>query len=339
MRNRLSKEQIEDLIMYCGSTPTFWRDDNMLICCPVHGESNPSCGISSELQVFHCFSCSASGNFAKMLILSRPDDFGYNNMTDESEKKTWGKAYRKAKDFLKDRYELEYRDLYKHTSRFIKKYEDFMINVLEDKNEIPMWKIAPFQSGKKTYRYFFRRGFDEEDMIKFKIGFDDNNRTVTIPVFNEKNRLVGVIGRYIDKRRKNERYKIYDHFKRSDYLYPENLLEVVDDTIILVEGQFDAIYMHKLKYKNTLAIMTDVLSDKQIEFLEKHCSKVIYIGDNDERGLKSRNTNYEKLKGKVEFKIVDFPKEGKDVCDWNEKEIKKMVNKAHSFYKRSIKRY
>ena len=51
----LSKEQIEDLIVYCGSRPTLWRDEDMLINCPVHGESNPSCGISADKQCFHCF--------------------------------------------------------------------------------------------------------------------------------------------------------------------------------------------------------------------------------------------------------------------------------------------
>ena len=47
MNNKLSKEQIEDLLEYCGTTPTFWRDDDMLCCCPIHGESNPSMGVNS----------------------------------------------------------------------------------------------------------------------------------------------------------------------------------------------------------------------------------------------------------------------------------------------------
>lgn len=340
MKNRLTKEQIEDLLEYCGTEPTFWRDNDMLCCCPIHGESNPSMGVNSDIQAFHCFACNASGGFEKLLYLSRPDDFGYNNIDEEHERKTWGRARRKAKIFLKERYELEFREVYKRVT-YVKKFDDLNENNnMEDNKTIPIWKIAPFQSGKKTYHYFYRRGFDNEDVEKFKIGFDEDNKTVTIPVFNEDNKLVGIIGRYIDSnRRKNERYKIYNHFNRSGYLYPENFLEVHNNTIILVEGQFDAIKLHKLGYCNSLAIMTDELSNKQVDFLITHCDKIIYIGDNDSRGLESREKNYKKLKNLVDFYIVDYPKYGKDVCDWNDKDIKKMIKKAYPIYKKKIRRF
>lgn len=341
MRTTLDKNQIEDLITYCGSEPKQWRDDDMLICCPVHGESHPSCGVSADKQVFHCFSCGASGSFAKMLYLSRPEEFGYDGSTKESSRKTWFKADRRAREFLRDRYELEYRELGSKT-KLVRRFDDVRKRVieLEDRDPtIPLWKIAPYQSGKSTYKYFFDRGFDKEDVKKFMIGYDDNSKTVTIPVFNENNKLVGVIGRYISsKRRKNERYKIYDHFNRSDYLYPLNHFQVKDSTIILVEGQFDAIWCHKCGLTNTLATMTDLLSEKQAEFISRNCSRVIYIGDNDERGLEARLKNQKILKGLVEFFIVDFPDHGKDSCDWSQEELLSMVDNAHSIVNRKIRR-
>ena len=82
-----------------------------------------------------------------------------------------------------------------------------------------------------------------EDMQKFMIGYDDDSKTVTIPVFNEENKLVGVIGRYISsKRKKNERYKIYDHFERSRYLYPENFLKVKNGTTF---NEFNEVTFYK----------------------------------------------------------------------------------------------
>lgn len=341
MRMSLTKEQIEDLIVYCGSRPTQWRDEDMLICCPVHGESNPSCGVSAEKQIFHCFSCGASGNFAKFLYMSLPDEFGYDPSTEDTIKKTWFKADRKARQFLKDRYELEYRELGSKV-RHLKRFEDLRTNVIEleeTEKTIPLWKIAPYQSGKSTYKYFFDRGFDKSDMQKFMIGYDDVNKTITIPVFNADNKLVGVIGRYISKnRKKNQRYKIYDHFNRSNFLYPLQYFKVIDDTIILVEGQFDAIWCHKNDLINTLSIMTDILSDEQAEFIENNCSRVIYIGDNDGRGLEAREKNKEILKGRVDFFVVDFPDHGKDPCDWSYEELHYMVDNAHSIMNRKIRR-
>ena len=337
----LSKEQIEDLVQYCGSKPTQWRDEDMLICCPVHGESNPSCGVSAEKQIFHCFACGASGSFAKFLYLSLPDEFGYDPSTDDTIKKTWFKADRKARQFLKDRYELEYRELGKRV-RSVKRFEDLRKNVIEleeSEKTIPIWKIAPYQSGKSTYRYFFDRGFAKSDMKKFMIGYDDVNKTITIPVFNQENKLVGVIGRYISKnRKKNQRYKIYDHFNRSNFLYPLPHFKVKDDTIILVEGQFDAIWCHKNDLENTLSIMTDLLSDEQADFIESHCSRVIYIGDNDDRGLEARDKNREILKGRVEFFVVDYPNHGKDPCDWSYDELHTMIDNAHGIVNRKLRR-
>jgi len=55
-------------------------------------------------------------------------------------------------------------------------------------------------------------------------------------------------------------------------LYPLDHFESKDDTIIIVEGQLDAIRMHKLGYTNTLAPMTVELSYTQCEWVCKHCS-------------------------------------------------------------------
>ena len=98
MSNQLNQDQIDDLLTYCGSTPTRWKDTDTLVCCPVHGESNPSMGISSEKQVCHCFSCGFAGDLTKLLLYSRPDDFGFKSKKDEF------RAYRKANDFLISRY-------------------------------------------------------------------------------------------------------------------------------------------------------------------------------------------------------------------------------------------
>ena len=39
----LTEEQIDDLLVYCGTKPTVWKNGECLVCCPVHGEANTSC--------------------------------------------------------------------------------------------------------------------------------------------------------------------------------------------------------------------------------------------------------------------------------------------------------
>ena len=342
MSTTLTKEQIEDLIEYCGSNPTVWKGDEMSFCCPVHGETHPSCGVNSELQQFHCFACGAGGSLSRMLYMSLPDEFGYDNSTPDTERMTWGRADRSAREFMRDRYSLEYKVLGENSKTLnIKRWDEVNspASMSDKRVALPLWKIAPFHSGKKTYGYFFDRGFTEDDMKKFMIGYDDVSRTVTIPVFYEDRVLAGVIGRYIDKgRKKNERYKIYGGFNRSKLLYPVDKYEDIGGTVILVEGQFDAIRMHSLGYRNTLSSMTDHLSSAQCTWITEHCDVVIYIGDNDKRGLEAREKNYEKLKGGVMFLSVDYPDHGKDVCNWSEEEILYMVTHAHLYGLSSIRR-
>lgn len=333
MDNILSEEQIDDLLDNVIGTynPNMWKNDNKLVCCPVHGESRPSMGISSSKQVCHCFSCGFAGDFSKLLMYSLPDDFGFDNSTLEKEKRTSFRAYRKAEEFIALRYELSLHEIGRHT-RKVKRYEQQIDGgIYLEEDIVPHFKLAPFKSGKETYNYFFERGFDKYDLKKFMIGRDIVSKTVTIPVFYENGKLAGIIGRYIsNKRAKHERYKIYDHFNRSKLLYPMNIAQVKNGVIILVEGQFDAIYMHKLGYDNTYAMLTNHISKKQAKWIFENCEVVIWMGDNDERGIEGREDTKKRLKNRVNFKIVDYPPHGKDVCDWSKDEIDNMINNAHS---------
>ena len=274
-------------------------------------------GVSAEKQVCHCFSCGFAGNFVWLLFKSQPDRF---------------RSYAEAEEYFDDRYELERHRVSERTLN-IPRYETTLepkINKSGSK-EIPLYTIAPFKSGKETYKYFYDRGFDKEDVKEFMIGRDLNSKTVTIPIFNAEDKLVGVIGRYISKNRKhNERYKIYS-FERGKLTYPLNKFESSNNTMIIVEGSFDAIRMHKIGYKNTQAIMSNNMTVEQANLIADLVDTVIYIGDNDKQGVKAKEENIKMLKDRdIKVLVVDYPDYGKDPCDWKDKDIHYMVNNAHS---------
>lgn len=342
MSLKLDEGQIDDLLEYIGTkNPNYWKQGDKLVCCPVHQETNPSMGISVEKQVCHCFSCGFAGGFDKLLAFSMPEDFGIKYNSDgRLNYASVYRAERKAREFLATRYELEYRELGSKL-KIVKRYDQLNDKILKvDKRlELPRYKLAPFKCGKETYGYFFNRDFNREDMKTFNVGRDLDNRTVVLPVFYEDGVLAGIIGRYIDKnRKKNQRYKIYDNFERSNILYPLNISKPKDGVVILVEGQFDVIRLHRLGYTNTYATMTNSLSRKQSEWLCKNCDTVIWVGDNDERGFEGREYSRNLLKNRIDFKVVDYPDYGKDVCDWSEEDIRLMLKSARSLNIRHLKR-
>lgn len=324
-----TKEQIEDLLVNVLDTPVMkdWKGSKIQFCCTIHGEKNPSCGIDIDYcpdgepnlhgQVFNCFSCGESGSISWLVYRSLPDRF---------------KSVGQAEKFLKHRYGVTFNLFNVSDDLSIHRYEDKFIDIdrmTSNKEVKPMSCLAPLKSGKETYRYFFDRGFDKEDMKTYMIGRDLKEETVTIPIFWEDRKLAGIIGRYIDPNRpKNSRFKIYD-FKRSSLIYPLDKLESVEDTLILVEACFDVIMLNKWGYPNAIATMTNKVSKTQAEQIKDRCKNLIVLCDLDKRGIKLLETAKKHLKGYVNILIPTYiPDEGKDPCEWGELETVKVINSA-----------
>ena len=324
MSSNLSKEQFEDLLdNVIGVTKRNpWKGSKCQFNCPIHHESNPSCGVnldySPELgkhyQVFNCFSCGASGTIPWLLFKSLPDQF---------------KNLRKAEEFLEARYGVNFNYIYEEGEIKIRLYEDRFISVDSERKVFPRSNIAPYQSGKETFNYFFMRGFNNPDLKRFMIGRDLKHKTVTIPVFWEDGQLAGMIGRYITKRPKNMRYKIYWNFEKGKLLYPLNDFMVSNDTIICVESMLDVIMMKHWGYENALAIMGVFLSKEQSDILARKCKKVILLFDNDERGLEALEKARAMLKDRVQVLIPTYyPDKGKDPSEWGERETQLVIDSA-----------
>lgn len=323
---RLSKEQIIDLLQYIGVDKIGdWKDTTIQFCCPIHGESNPSCGINcdytprdsigSHYQVYNCFSCGSHGDLVSFLQRSMPDSF---------------KSYFKARDFIESRYSVSLSAFDLNDNDLHNMYDD-LYSQLETANVRfvqPLSKLAPYKSGKSTYQYFLDRGFTRKDVQEYMIGRDIVNQTVTIPVFWEDKSLAGIIGRYVCKRPKNMRYKIYK-FPREDLIYPLDKVEALSNTIILLEGMFDTIMMRKWGYINAVCQMGGGISESQVKQITSRANKVVLLYDNDKGGRENIRLAEKAFKGKAMLLYPSYyPLKGKDPCDWGKEETDKVVASA-----------
>jgi DNA primase len=306
--------EVIDLLNYLGATKICQpKGSKIQYTCVIHNESNPSAGINIDFsppdkpnehyQTFNCFSCHAHGTIPWLVLKSLPDEFS---------------NIREVNKWLKERYGVEYKYHYDPKTKTIKRYEEFFEDSTQEKRHIiPKSKLAPFKSGKSTYQYFFDRGFDKSDMRDYMIGRDLQNETITIPVFWGDGELAGIIGRYIDPARpKNQRYKIYE-FPKGSLLFPLDKVKVVNDTIILVEGQFDAMKVRNWGYPNVLATFTNSVSRQQAEMLKGMCKKIITLFDNDEGGDTARLMIEKELGSDILIAHPTwYPREGKDPSEW-----------------------
>jgi len=166
-----------------------------------------------------------------------------------------------------------------------------------------------------------KSSLEEVEPFKLYPGIDyDGNLRLYIPLFDESGRLVGVTGRRMDgvleyppvKRKEGglkypPRYDNTPGFKKSSIMYnldrAKDLHESKD--LIIVEGQFDAIRMYNFGYKNTVAKMGSVLSDRQVALLYKYATRVILLIEDCNKidpetgsilSLESRDRDLEKLR-------------------------------------------
>lgn len=316
---------------------------------PFHGETRPSCGIHVDKEYGKCFACGEPFNLAK--LVAHQLDYVFPS---------GGYDLSRAYHWLEEKYNVEKKSVMRENMN-IQRIEDD--DGEEEKEgigryETPLVRIAPFRGGKSTHDYFFERGFTKETAKKFKVGWDRELSRVTMPIFWEDETLFGVIGRAIlNPKLKNgepnseykaiykganfARYFIYDKAPIGEILYPLNHFELVDKTVILVEGQMDSIWLHQQGHSNALSSITSKLSvdgntkeckQKQL-LLDLGVRKVILMRDNDEAGIKGNEHDYHILKGDFIVYGVEYPKGKTDPQMLTKKEIEKMLSEKF-LYKR-----
>ena len=318
----LNVEQIIDLLYYLGTDKVIYKPGNKWIQfnCTVHNESNPSAGVNIDNNIYNCFSCGSSGDLSWLCYNSNKDEF---------------KSVAKAREFLEKRYkvkfdeenELDFIDFNDYDE--VKNNKKIKLKKSKERTVLPIKTLAPYRSGKETYKYFFSRGFTKQTMIDFKVGRDIVNKTVTVPIFYEDKQLAGVIGRYISKNcPKNERYKVYD-FEKNSVTFPQDKLEVKDNTIILVEGLLDALWLHQNGFTNAQAILGNKVTRKQAKFLLSKANTFIRMFDNDEGGERAKQSYDRYLKGCKTYDIK-YPSNKKDPQECSKIEIQEMLKNKKS---------
>ncbi len=145
----LSKADIAEIIsQYITLTK---RGGRLFGLCPFHKEKTPSFSVNAESQFFHCFGCGQGGNVIDFIM-------GVENLT-----------FFEAKRFLANKLGIRYEEYSdrKKTHREIDRYQVMDVAAQLYGN----W----LQSDATAKEYVLSRGFSEEDIKHFTIGFAPNS--------------------------------------------------------------------------------------------------------------------------------------------------------------------
>ncbi len=315
----------------------FNRNNNSYkILCPFHDDKNPSLHINHKngKWIWHCFGCNEHGNTFDFLQKIDGSDF-------ITTYEKYGKRYETKCEVQRPK--AEEKPVAKHQpkaainkqellQRIIEHYHS---NIIEDRRATEYLKKRCIIDGEaiKTFKIGFSNG-----SLKQMMPVDENNdiivvlkeigiinergneryhNSITIPIYDANNAIVGIYGRNITA--------------NTGTSYPSHLYLPgphkgifnwqaikAHKEIILTECIIDALSLYVMGIKNTVPLYgINGLTEEHLKLFREHRTQKIHLCfDNDEPGRQARQRIKEKLLPLgITINDIVLPKEYKDTND------------------------
>lgn len=292
--------------------------NDFLCLCPIHGNKNtPSLSVSKQSGLFLCFnpSCNTSGSLVELV-----------------------KTVTKRNEFE------SLRLISKCVTESLQDFEEQIEEVLEEKPEFiqfppetldKLWQeMIEYAEGRE---YMHSRGFNDETINYFQVGYSNNMKMVTVPVHSPDGLPIGIVGRGTE----SKKFKNSTGLPKTKTLFNIHRAKRLSSTVIVTEASFDAMRVHQAGYPNVVATLGGHLSPTNYDLLNRYFTKIIIATDFDDKathngknpGRDLGNSIANKLKNKdilwasYDYQIV-YPHGAKDMGDMTDAEIKQCIENA-----------
>ncbi len=299
------------------------RGKNYFTQCPFHEDKTPSLSVSSEKQIFTCFSCHRAGNVFNFLM-------EYDNLTFlESVKMTADmagialdiKTERKTNvnNHIFDIYDISQKFYLNNINTSLGKPAKEYLNKRSITDEL----IKEFNIGlaiKKVdalSNLLQKKEFNEKDLIESALVIKDDRGfhdffydRIIFPLYDINNRVVGYSGRLYnnDDGPKYINSKEHSLFKKGEFLF--NYYKAKEecrkkDCVIITEGFMDVIRCYQAGVKNVIATMGTAFTKNHVTLIKKLASNVLLCFDGDKAGVKATFASCDELvKSNIIPKII-----------------------------------
>ncbi len=314
-----NKANIVDIISsYINLVP---KGKNFFGICPFHDDHSPSLSVSPEKQIYTCFVCGASGNVFTFIQ-------NYENVDFPSAVKIVADKVGHYLNInpLSDNPNKKYYDLLDLANKYFvnnlssKKGESAKNYLLNERHLsediIKEFNIGLSLNDNNLNKLLITKGYTDKEIIDYSLAIKSDTlqdlfkNRITFPICNDKGNVVAFSARIYngESTSKYINSKESNIFKKGHILYNYDKCKsevIKTKTIIIVEGQIDAIRVYSVGYKNVVATMGTALTKDHINLLKRLNAKVILMMDNDDAGEKSTVANGEELiKAGMEVSVV-----------------------------------
>lgn len=286
------------------------RGRDFVACCPFHHEKTPSFSVSDMKGMYHCFGCGKSGNIFTFVMETEALNFKeaveyLANMYGIPLPEVETKNVKKKEEV--DEIELIYK-INEETCKFF---------------EANLFKFY----GKSGLAYAAKRGLNKDSIRKFRIGFAPDDYSMLInhlkslgfeenmmeksgvvakgdkgyydkfrnrlifPVLDKKGRVIAFTGRILGdgmpKYMNSPETKIYSKGNVLFNYYFAKKAIYDEDSVVLVEGNMDALSLSINGVENVVAPMGTGITENQIKLLWGVTNNIFVCLDGDKAGQKA----------------------------------------------------
>ena len=272
-----------------------------MVTCPFHGdhsEKHPSCGViidknSDKEGVYHCFACGEKGPLWKLV--------GACLEKSEEEAKEW-LIDNFADAFIEDSLYIPEIVLGNNKKEFL---SEKTLNNFEYDNERAIWYLTE------------KRHLKKEVVDYFKIGYELATDSITFPIYDENNNLVGISKRSVS----GKKFVLPAFTNKPCYLLNEAINKNYTH-VYLVESQINALTLYG--YGIPAVALFGTGSSYQYDLLNKSGIRHYTLCfDGDSAGKKGRDRFIQNIRKDVLIDYIDMP-EKTDVNDLSEEEFFKL---------------
>lgn len=291
-----TEDQVRRSLLTAGIDVVYEVESDFIIFCPYHSNfRSPAAEVSKENGLFYCFGCQESRTLIELIMhVSKRSYFEAARMIDSKK---------------------ENIDLITAIETRLDKKPDFE----QFDNELISRLNNSALTNERAVNYFKGRGITKDSVIKYQLGYSENQDMVTIPVHAPDGMCVGFVGRSVE----GKSFKNTPGLPKAKTMFNLHRAKRFDK-VFVVESSFDAIRLEQVGV-HSVATLGASVSSKQRELLKQYFNSVIILGDNDDAG-KEMSNKLSAILGNIAVKAT-LPENVKDVSDLSDEELKEFVSK------------
>jgi len=287
--------------------PLTKRGHNHVGLCPFHSEKSPSFTVNEEKKIFYCFGCNETGNVITFLM--KKDGLAFPEAV-RALASRYGITIKESRSEAPDEREQVYAAL--------KAASEYFTGMLRASEGDPAKEYLKGRglTGELAKRFHIgfapnrwdglfaflkKRGIGIDAACKAGLlvkkdkgpGYYDRFRNrVIFPITDVRGRIIGFGGRALDEKSLPKYLNSPESpvFKKGETLFGlAQAKEAVskEGFVLVVEGYFDLVAMHRHGFLNSVATMGTALTTDHIRILKGYTSSIYALFDSDDAGKKA----------------------------------------------------